>query len=433
MLRQRGRGGAAVVCSTGRIGSGSFVRLKKDLARHLERGHPWIWADALAARPGGVARIDAVTDGAGRFAARGIVDPEGALAVRVLTREEDEPVDERFVQARLQEALALRRRVLPETRDALRLVHGEADGLPGVVVDRYADTLVVRFDADAVRRTVGEWVVSSLRTLVAPVRIVERRPEDRGTGRPAEVLWGPEPPNELEVHEGSVRVGVDVRRGQKTGLFLDQHDNHERVAMLCAGARVLNLFSYTGGFGLHAAVAGARAVTCVDQAAPVLEAARRNFARNDLDPAAHRFEAADAFRWAETARGRGERWDVVVADPPSLAPSERVVPKALVQYRRLLGDAAALVAPGGLLVASSCSSHVTESALVGAAAAGAAGSGRALQIVELRGAGPDHPLVPSFPEGRYLKLFIARVLAPNPPKSQHKPAAASRSARGPRP
>jgi 23S rRNA (cytosine1962-C5)-methyltransferase len=388
------------------------VRLNRDLTRPLAHGHPWIWADALAVRPGGLPRIDEVTDAAGGFAARGVVDPEGAIAVRVLTRAPEELVDAAFVRARLEDALALRRRVMPPATEALRLVHGEADGLPGVVVDRYVDTLVVRFDADAVRRTLGEWVLAGLGTLLSPRCIVERRPEDRGTGRLADVVLGDDPPSDLVVREGAVAVGVDVRRGQKTGLYLDQSLNHARIASWCDGATVLNLFSYTGGFGLHAAVtARAPRVTCVDSAAPVIEAARRNFARNGLEPALHRFEVADAFRWAQDARRSGVRWDVVIADPPSLAPSERVVPKALAQYRRLLEDASALVAPGGLLVASSCSSHVTESAFLGAAAAGAAGVGRTLQIVELRSAGPDHPVVPAFPEGRYLKLFVARPTA----------------------
>lgn len=397
------------------------VRLKRDLTRPLAHGHPWIWADALAARAGGAARIDEVLDAHGAFAARGVVDPEGAIAVRVLTRAPDEAVDAAFVRARLVDALSLRERVMPPATEAMRLVHGEADGLPGVVVDRYLDTLVVRFDAGAVREALGGWVLDGLTALLSPRCIVERRPEDRGTGRPAEVLLGEGPPPDLVIREGEVAIGVDVRRGQKTGLFLDQSSNHVRVAGWCGAARVLNLFSYTGGFGLHAAVARASEVTCVDSAAPVLEAARRNFERNGLDPARHRFEVADAFRWAQQARQRSELWDVVIADPPSLAPSERAVPKALGQYRRLLEDATALVAPGGLLVASSCSSHVTESALLGAAAAGAAGVGRTLQIVELRSAGPDHPVVPAFPEGRYLKLLIARPIGSSPRNGRQNP------------
>ncbi len=388
------------------------VRLKKDLSRPLAHGHPWIWADAFAARPGGAPRIVDVTDAAGIFAGRGVFDPDGAIGVRVLTRTPDELVNGAFVGRRLEEASALRRRVLPPAAEAFRLVHGEADGLPGVVVDRYRDVLVVRFDADAVRQVLGEWVLGGLEALCSPACIVERRPEDRGTGRAAQVVRGGDPPDDLVVREGDVSVSVDVRRGQKTGLFLDQSLNHVRVAGWCSGASVLNLFSYTGGFGLHAAVtARARTVTCVDSAAPVLEAARANFSKNGVDPAAHRFEVADAFRWAQAARQRGDRWDVVIADPPSLAPSERAVPQALTQYRRLLADATALVAPGGLLVASSCSSHVTESAFLGAAAGGAAGVGRTLQIVELRGAGPDHPVIPAFPEGRYLKLLVARPIA----------------------
>jgi 23S rRNA (cytosine1962-C5)-methyltransferase len=240
-------------------------------------------------------------------------------------------------------------------------------------------------------------------------RIIERRPEERGTqGEPA-VLEGSDLPAEIEVHEGGVRFRVDLRRGHKTGLYLDQRDNHLRVAPLCRGAKVLNLFSYTGGFGLHAACAGATRVTNVDSGGPVIEAARRNFALNGLDPVAHEFVAEDALEWASRARRERSVYDVVVADPPSFAPSARTVPRALKAYAALLASATALVTEGGLLVAASCSSHVTEGAFLGVMARAASSVGRALQIVEVRGAGPDHPLLVSFPEGRYLTVAIGVV------------------------
>ncbi|MBI2892630.1 MAG: class I SAM-dependent rRNA methyltransferase [Deltaproteobacteria bacterium] len=386
----------------------ALPKLRKDLSRAIARGHPWIYAEAFVPEgPGQSGAIVDVADASGRFVARGVLDPSSPIRVRVLTTDDREAIDAALVDRRVARALALRRRVLPAGTDALRLVHGEADLLPGVVCDRYADTLVLRYDAEAVRRALGRLVVGALERALPGLRIIERRPEERG--REPELVRGTPPPDTIEVHEGSVRFLVDVRRGQKTGLYLDQRESHQRVAGLCTGASVLDLFSYVGGFGLHAAAAGARHVTCVDAAAPALEAARRNFAANAVDPEKHAFVAADSLRLAADYRREGRTFDVVVADPPSFAPSERAVPKALKAYGSLLGNAAALVAEGGILVAASCSSHVTEAAFLGTAAGAAAAAGKLLQIVELRGAGPDHPVIVSFPEGRYLKVLVAVV------------------------
>jgi 23S rRNA (cytosine1962-C5)-methyltransferase len=195
-----------------------------------------------------------------------------------------------------------------------------------------------------------------------------------------------------------------VRAGQKTGFFLDQRANRARVADLAGGTRVLNLCAYTGGFSVLAGLGGARHVTSVDLAAPAVAAADRHWRSNGLAPGAHAGVTADAFDFLERAARRGERWDVVIADPPSFAPSEAAKPRALAAYQRLNRLALAVIGRGGVLVSASCSSHVTEADL--RAVVAAAAEARDLRVVEARGAAADHPTNPAFPEGRYLKLLI---------------------------
>jgi 23S rRNA (cytosine1962-C5)-methyltransferase len=236
-----------------------------------------------------------------------------------------------------------------------------------------------------------------------PMRaLVERGGRHAGAG--GGVLSG-DLPDEVVIREGDCVYEVDVVRGQKTGFFLDQRDNRRLVGALAGGATVLNLFAYTGGFSVAAGRGGARAVTSVDSAGPAIAAAGRNLARNGLGPG-HELLAEDAWRFLERARAARRLWDIVVCDPPSFAPSARALPGALRAYRELNRAAAAVVAPGGLLVTASCSSHVTPAAFAAAVAEGLEGRGRA---IEHRGAGLDHPVLPAFPEGRYLKLLVVAL------------------------
>jgi len=199
---------------------------------------------------------------------------------------------------------------------------------------------------------------------------------------------------------------VDLVRGQKGGLFLDQRDNRALVRTLASGRRVLNLFGYTGGFSVYAAAGGARATVTVDAAAPAIAAARRNFERNRLPTEDARFVAGDAFAFLERAARDRERFDVVIADPPSFAPNRRALAAGLRAYRRLHRLCAAVTAPGGTLCAASCSSHVGGAAFLTGVRDGARDAGRRFQLHELRGAGADHPVVPQFPEGDYLKFAV---------------------------
>jgi 23S rRNA (cytosine1962-C5)-methyltransferase len=225
----------------------------------------------------------------------------------------------------------------------------------------------------------------------------------------AAVVLGDAPPAEIEVRENGLRFGVDLLRGQKGGLFLDQRDNRARIRKLAPGRRVLNLFGYTGGFSVYAAAGGARATVTVDAAAPAIAAARRNFERNRLAIGEARFVAGDAFAFLEQAARDGEQFDLVISDPPSFAPSRRALAAGLRAYRRLHRLCAAVTAPGGTLCAASCSSHVDRKAFLATVRDGARDAGRTFELRELDGAGGDHPVLAQFPEGDYLKFAVGAL------------------------
>ncbi len=383
------------------------VHLRKDLSRHVRAGHPWIWADALAPSEAKTGEVVEVVGGDGKFLARGLFDARSPIAVRVATLDRDEALDAAFVRRRVEEALAARRGVIdPRETDAFRWLNGEGDFLPGVVVDLYGPVAVLRLDGDAVRA----WrpcVVEAVAAVGRPLGVASVIERSRA-GR-AELLDGSTPGDVVEVRESGVRFAVDVLHGQKTGTFLDQRENRRAIRPFADGAEVANLFSYTGGFSVHAALAGASRVTSVDSAAAALDGARDNFALNGLDPDRHEFACADAFAWLDEARAAGRRFGLVIVDPPSFAPSEKAVGRALAAYRDLHAACLALVAPGGVIAAASCSSHVTAEAFLGALRDGAAKAGRALRVLEVRGQPGDHPTLPAFPEGRYLKMILARA------------------------
>src|SRR5262249_14897457 len=227
----------------------------------------------------------------------------------------------------------------------------------------------------------------------------------------ARLLWGEEPPDPVVILERGVRFGVDVRRGQKTGFFLDQRENRALVRRLSRGASVLNCFSYSGGFSVNAALGGASRVFSVDQDADAIALARENFVRNGLEPNAHDFLAADVFTLLSSFREEGRRFDVVVLDPPAFAKSQRAVEAAIDGYASLNRQALEVVAPGGLLVTASCSARVTPEAFEGAVKEAGFKAGIDLTLVEERYQPPDHPIRLQFPEGRYLKFLGLRGTA----------------------
>jgi 23S rRNA (cytosine1962-C5)-methyltransferase len=393
------------------------VVLRKRLGRAIRGGHPWIYRDALAASPRIADGSVVLVAGAdGRPLARGFWDATSPIAIRILGAAGEMEV-ERELERRSTEALARRLSKLDRREtDAFRWIHGEADALPGVHVDVYGSALSIRYDGGGARafyRELPGQLREAARSAGLTVdAILERRPRGRSGDAEGErtlALFGTPPDGELEIQENGLRFGADLRRGQKGGLFLDQRENRALVRTLARDRRVLNLFGYTGGFSIYAAAGGARATTTVDVAAPAIAAARRNFERNGLPLAEARFAAEDAFAFLTRAAAAGERFELVISDPPSFAPSRRALETGLHAYQRLHRLCAAVTAPGGLLCAASCSSHIRRDAFLATVRDGAREAGRRAQIREVRGAAFDHPVVPQFPEGDYLKFAVINL------------------------
>jgi len=417
------------------------LELQKDLARHLRGGHPWVYRRAIERAPQGIgagAIVD-VTE-RGKFVARGYYDPSSAVRVRVLTRDPAEAIGPLFWRRRIARAVALRRAYAPfegET-DCARLVHGEGDGLPGVVVDLYAKWAVVKLysaglvphRADILEALRGEVALEGIYGRDEEVESRDEEQEERGFApRRAEpvasrggigdeladrdsppakgqVLWGKEPPDPIVVRENGMQIAVDVRAGQKTGYFLDQRENRFALRRFSKGVgRALNCFSYTGGFSVSAVLGGARQVISVDRDAGAVRLARRNFELNGFDPDQHGFVAADVL---EYLRGQTGRFDLIVLDPPAFAKSQKAVPAALDGYASLHRAALSVLAPGGILATASCSARVSPEDFTSAIREAAAKTHTDLQLLEERRQPPDHPVLLSFPEGRYLKFFVFR-------------------------
>jgi len=390
------------------------LELQKDLARHLRAGHPWVFKKALARPAKGLpaGTIVDVVEG-DRFVARGYLDPHSAIVVRILTRDEGEAVDAAFWRRRVARAIALRRELVTGT-DAYRLVHGESDGLPGVVVDRYDRFAVLKLYSAGLTPHRAD-IVEAVRAECGDLAGVYGRDEvprdddDEGSEGAGRVLWGAEPPEHVTIDEHGMKLLVDVRRGQKTGLFLDQRENRHLVRTLARGRpEALNLFSYTGGFSLSAALGGSSHVVSCDLDKDALALARRNFSENGLDPADHAFAAGDAFDLLANYKRQGRRFDLVICDPPAFAKSQKAVEGALAGYASLNRAALQVLAPGGLLVTCSCSARVTAEQFTEAVKEAAFKLHVELALVAETRQPYDHPVSLQFREGRYLKALVLR-------------------------
>jgi 23S rRNA (cytosine1962-C5)-methyltransferase len=393
------------------------LELQKDLARHLRAGHPWVFRKAIAKQTRGIpaGTIVDVVEGS-RFVARGYYDPLSPITVRVLTREEGETVDDAFWRRRVARALALRTELIRGT-DAYRLLHGESDGLPGVVADRYGRFAVIKLYSAGLTPWRGA-IVEALRAECGDLLGVYGRDEmprdddDEGTDSEGRVHWGEEPPEQISIDEYGMKILVDVRRGQKTGLFLDQRENRRLVRELARGRpEALNLFSYTGGFSVAAALGGATHVVSNDLDADALQLARATFKANGLDPADHAFAQGDAFDLLAAYKKQGRRFDLVVCDPPAFAKSQKAVEGALAGYASLNRGALSVLAPGGLLVTCSCSARVSPEQFGEAVKEAAFKLRVELALVAETRQPADHPINLQFKEGRYLKAMVLRRLS----------------------
>jgi 23S rRNA (cytosine1962-C5)-methyltransferase len=373
------------------------------------RGHPWIWRDAVTRAPSGAKTGDVVTlsDPTGRAIGQALWDASSPIAARVYELSASRALDAGALVAAVERAFDRRSR-WKEDRDttAYRLCHGEGDRVPGVVIDRYADVAVLRLDGDAIAVWLdslvsGVWpLLRALGVRSFVLRGVRGDSEDRL--RP---LAGDSAPESITVRENGTLMVVDLLRGQKTGAFLDQRENRRRVRELARGRRVLNLFSYAGGFSTAAVLGGAKHVTSVDIVQAAHATAQASMHVNGIDPSAHTFVTADAFAFLAAAQQKRQDWDLIVSDPPSFAPSEKSRPRALSAYRRLHGACAGVLATQGILCASSCSSHVSAEDF--ATTLDDAATARSdLSLVAMYGNPWDHPTLPGWPESRYLKFAV---------------------------
>jgi 23S rRNA (cytosine1962-C5)-methyltransferase len=390
------------------------VIVKPRRARPFFARHPWLFVTSIGrveGGPGPGSEVE-VFSHEGQFIARGLFNPRSAIRVR-LYRWDGGPLDEAFWSDRLAAAIALRRDVLGlgGPGAACRLVASEADGISGLTVDRYDRWLVAQFTSLALfeRR---ELLARLLAEQSGADGLLAR--SDRGTAEPEglkvhdEVLFGALPTAPAEIVEHEITYWVDLKTGQKTGFYLDQRDNRRAVAAYCRGRRVLDLFCYTGGFALNALKhGGAETVLGIDGSAPIVEIARHHAVINHLGRA--RFEAADAFDALATLRADGERFGVVICDPPKFARHARGVEDALKGYLRLNRAALDVLEPGGVLVTCSCSGLVDRGLFADVLGQVAELSGRSIQILEQRGQALDHPVSASCLETEYLKCFICRV------------------------
>lgn len=384
------------------------VTLKPGRDFSVRTGHPWIFSGAVARvdEEGPAGAVAAVHAADGRLLGYGSWNAATSIAVRMLSRGA-RPIDAAFVRERIDAALTIR--ALVTRTDALRLVNGEGDGLPGLVVDRYADFAICQFltaGADALK----PWIVDAL-SAAMPLRGIYERSEGNvrtaeGLARVVGVLAGEEPPPELVIDESGRRHVVDVRGGQKTGFFLDQRPNRDHVEGLARDRVVLNLFAYSGGFSIAAARGGARHVTSVDSSATALALAEAAWRLNDLDPERAAFVRADVF---EYLRGELPPADLIVLDPPPFARRRADRERATAGYKDVNLRALKVAAPGALVLTFSCSQHVDVEGFESAVTAAAADAGRACRLLARLGPGIDHPQALSHPEGRYLKGLLLRV------------------------
>lgn len=378
--------------------------------------HPWVFAGAIDRIEEDPAPGDEVTlfSHEGQFIARGLYNPDSNIRVRLYSWDEGVPLDEAFWSARLDEAIALRKHLFAgdAAESACRMVFSEADGLSGLVVDRYGEFLVVQWTSRALaeRRDV---ILSLLQQKLKPggiwLRTEKGIGEAEGLAIADGLVSGRQPPRPLFIEENGLRFGVDLAEGQKTGFYFDQRENRAAVARYVRRGRVLDLFCYTGGFSLAAAALGeSRHVLAVDSSEPALNIGRANAELNGVSDRI-RFERSDVAAKLEELRGAGEKFNVVILDPPKMARTRGGLERALKAYFNLNRQAVDLLEPGGILATCSCSGLVAREDFEQIIAKVAAESRRPIQILESRGAAPDHPISANCLENQYLKCFICRV------------------------
>ena len=388
------------------------LRLKPGAHRRAFSGNPWIFsneiemtAEAKALPPGGIVRVLADD---GRPIGTACFNPHTLIAARILARDPATRIDRAFLAERLTQALRLRERLVPVPH--YRLIHAEADGLPGTIVDRFGEVVVVQVNSAGMEMLTDD-LLAAIDAVLSPATVLLKNDSparsleglDIHTRVAKGALDGP-----IDVIEHGTRFLADPREGQKTGWFFDHRDNRMGVAQLAKGARVLDLYSYCGGFALQAAKAGADQVVAIDRSQPALDLAARASAQNGV-AARCKFLRGEAFAELERLADNGERFDIVVADPPAFIKSKKDAPQGTRAYRKLARLAARLVRAQGFLFVASCSHHIDTAGFANEVRHGIGALGRSGRILMTSGAAPDHPVHPFLPESAYLKVQLLQL------------------------
>lgn len=398
--------------TSGESGERPKVGLSAGMSRRLRRGHPWLFSNevdmtaATRALPPGT--VVTVVDAGGEALGVATFNSHSLIAARMLSRDPGQVIDASFLAGRLQRALALRQTLVDEPY--YRLVHAEADDLPGLVIDRYGDIVACQVNTAGMELILPR-ILEALDQVLNPAAVILRNDSSVRTLEGLESytriakgdVAGP-----VEVRENGARFLVDLAHGQKTGWFYDQRDNRTFMARLCRGRRVIDLYTYAGGFAMQAAMAGAAEVVAVDRSEGALGLAAQAAALNGVASVC-RFVRAEAFAEMDRLTEAGEHYGVVICDPPAFVKSKKDLASGLKGYRKMTRLGAAMVEPGGFLFVASCSHHVTPEAFADEVRHGLVQAGRSGRIIRTAGAAPDHPVHPALPETAYLKAMVLQV------------------------
>jgi len=390
--------------------TGGTVRLTRGQHSRIRQGHPWVYRNEIAGVNGAEdGSIVEILDHSGRYLGAGYYNSRSVIAARFLTRQK-ETIDAAFFARRLRRAVDHRMSFAGQA-SSYRLAHSEGDFVPGLIVDKFAGVLVIQTLTLGMERW-KESICTALAELVSPLGMYERNdaPVRQLEGLTERTGFLGEPFDPLvTIDEYGMKLIVDIQRGQKTGHFLDQAANRVAVARYCRGARVLDCFSYTGGFAIQAARAGASAVTGIEQAEPALVLARANAMANGVVGKCA-FEPGNVFDTLRSLEKQKSKFDVVILDPPAFARSRSALSGAVRGYKEINLRAMKLLPAGGILVSCSCSQHLNEEAFTQILVEAAADAGCQLRLLERRGQPPDHPVLPAVPESSYLKCLILEVI-----------------------
>lgn len=392
------------------------VRLKKGKEKAVKQLHPWIFSGALESVKGKPenGEVVTVTDNQGEFLAYGFYNDQSRVAVRLLEWNQETEINEEWWRKRIGKAVKARESLIMDNdTNTYRLIFSEADYLPGLIVDRYADYLSLQILTSGIERNKAV-ILDELQQLLDPEGIFDRsdasaRSHEGMEASSGGILSGTEPPEYVRVKENGVYYDVNISSGQKSGFYCDQRDNRRIVAQHASGKKVLDCFSYSGGFTLNALKHNATEVTSVDSSAPALETLKRNIEINNFNEAGHRLFQSDVNKQLRAFRESGEKFDVIILDPPKYAPSRSAVSKASRAYKDLNRQAMLLLEEGGLLATFSCSGAIDITTFKQILAWAALDAGKEVQFIGQFSQPEDHPVRSSFPEGEYLKGLLCRV------------------------